>query len=182
MLGRLQQRRREHELVEREHERDQCDDGQHRRRERQHDAPEDLGRRRAVHARGLVELGGDRVEEALHQPGLHAHRAAEVDDHERGELVQPELRELQIGRAAQIEAYRRHRLGGLDGGLQPVGRLPFRLGHLYGPERGVVARAELARHALHRSRIQHGATLKLQPGVGKLPNLGNFGSVGEELH
>ena len=56
---------------------------------------------------------------------------------------------------SQVDAHRRHGFGRLDGRLQAVRRLPFRLGHFHRPERQVVAGAEFARHAVHRPRIQH---------------------------
>ena len=70
-------------------ERQEADDGQHRSRKWQHDAPEDLGRRRPVDARGLVELDRDRVEEADEQPGVDPECAAEIDEHQPGPGVQP---------------------------------------------------------------------------------------------
>ena len=71
-------------------ETDHREDGQ---RERQHDSPEDLRRRRAVDARRLVELLRDRVEVALHQPGVDTHRAAEVDEDQGCIRVEADHRE-----------------------------------------------------------------------------------------
>ena len=68
----------------------QADDGEHGRAEREDDAPEDLAVRRAVDLGGLVELHGDRVEEPLDEPGVHAQRAAEVDeDRARARVSRP---------------------------------------------------------------------------------------------
>ena len=93
VLVRLQQRAREDVLVEGADEREDRDHRQDRQRERQDDAPEDLRRRGAVDTGRLVELGRDRVEEALEQPGVDSHHAAEIHEDQARLRVEAHERE-----------------------------------------------------------------------------------------
>ena len=68
-------------------------DREHRRGEREDDPPEHLSRRRTVHPRRFVERVRDRVEEALHEPGVDPERATEVDEDDARAGVEAERRE-----------------------------------------------------------------------------------------
>ncbi|MDH6705113.1 hypothetical protein P3T27_001821 [Kitasatospora sp. MAA19] len=66
---------------------------QHRRGEREDQPEEDLRVPGAVHLGGLVDLARDGVQVARHQPGVHPHRAAEVDQHQPPRGVQADRRQ-----------------------------------------------------------------------------------------
>ena len=67
-------------------------DREDRRDQRQDDPEEDLRVRGTVHRGRLVQLPGHGVEEALHQPGVHAQRAAEVEQDQAPGRVEADRR------------------------------------------------------------------------------------------
>ena len=76
--------------------------------QRQDDAEEDLRVGGAVDLRGLVEVLRDGVEEALHQPGVHAQGAAEVEQHQAPGGVEPDRRP-QLGDLGEHQVERHDR-------------------------------------------------------------------------
>ena len=75
---------------------EQPGDGQDRRDQRQDDAEVDLRVRRPVDLGRLVEILRNGVEEALHQPGVHAERATEEQQDQRRRSVEPDRR-VEVG-------------------------------------------------------------------------------------
>ena len=88
-------------------ERQQEDDRQHGHGQREDDPPEDLGVSRSVDLGALVERTGDRVEEALDQPGVGSERAAEVEEHDRRHRARTEGREDRHPLDHQVDRHER---------------------------------------------------------------------------
>ncbi len=115
----------------------------------------DTRARRGIANQNLAAAAAQQFVERVH------HAAFAVQ--EKPQRIKFQLGEVRFRPATQIDAQRGHGVGGFDGGLQTVRRLPFRFGHRDGPHRSFVTGTELARNARHRPRRQDAAARELQP-------------------